>query len=111
LSQKSGKIKPLLQAEMVKHNGKVVDTSAGKELKAQLEEDIDFITSQLHDHKKDRPPESYRRSKDPAKRRAWREWEDEKQDLMQKLELKQSQLKKLGGIVVSTGKPHSTKLK
>lgn len=101
-SDKSGKVKPLLQLEMLSSNGRVFETSAGKEVRAQIEEDISLLTSQLVDNRKERPPEFWRKSKNLVQRRTWREWDEERQELTKKLEYRQSQLKKLSGLVVST---------
>jgi len=105
ISDRSGKVKPLLQLEMLNNNGRVFDTSAGKELKAQIEEDISLLMSQLVEHRKERPPEFWRKSKNSVQRRAWKQWEEEKMELTKKLDHRQSQLKKLGSLVVSTHLP------
>ncbi|KAK0619487.1 P-loop containing nucleoside triphosphate hydrolase protein [Immersiella caudata] len=101
IANREGKVKPLLQLEMVQNQGKVFETSAGKELKEQLEEEIAHLMSQILDHRKERPPESWRKSRNGTNRRAWKEWDQERHELAKKLEMRQSQLKKLSGLVVS----------
>ncbi|KAK0653042.1 P-loop containing nucleoside triphosphate hydrolase protein [Cercophora newfieldiana] len=100
VSDRTGKVKPLLQLEMMQNSGKVFETSAGRVLKEQLEEEISLIMSQILDHRRDRPPEAWRRSRDGNSRRRWKEWEQEGLDLTKKLEARQSQLKKLSSLTV-----------
>jgi len=101
VSDRSGKVKPLLQLEMMNNNGRVFDTSAGRELRVQIEEEITVLMSRIVDLQGERPLETYRKSKNPNHRRAWKQWEEEKQELTKKLENRQTQLKKLGSLVVS----------
>lgn len=100
-SDRVGKVKPLLQMEIIQSGGRVMETSAGRELKEQLEEDTSHIMSLLIDHKKERPPESWRKTRDGIQRRAWKDWDQERQELTRKLEIKQAQLKRLNSLSVS----------
>ncbi|KAK5652804.1 hypothetical protein OQA88_9470 [Cercophora sp. LCS_1] len=90
----------LLQKEMGS-TFRFADTSAGRELRAHLEEEIDFIESQLLEHRLERPPDRYRRSWRPAERREWEEWEVERQKLAKSLEMRQGQVRKLNSFAVS----------
>jgi len=94
----------LLQKELASKSGGglFTDTTAGKELRHQLEEEIDLTMDQLLEHRSHRPSESWRRSRDKEQRQKWSEWDEARQNLIADLELRQGQLKKLNGFVVST---------
>lgn len=99
ISNEVGKVKPRLKTELLESNGKIVETSVGKELKWQLEEDINLLKAQLEEHRDERPADSWRKSRDGRQRRGWKQWKEEEQDLMKKLEQRQTQVKRLDGLV------------
>jgi len=102
ISDNLGKVQPLLQEELKVTRGRVNETSAGKELRHQLEGDVRLIKQQLEKHDEDRPPPSYKRDKDMAHRNEWKEWHKERKMMKDRLELREEQLKRLGSMVVST---------
>ncbi len=104
MSKSSEKMKPLLQSELKTLQGRVVHTSAGKELKKQLEDDILRLRNELAAHKAERPPEAWRKEKDRELRNEWRAWQESKRNMEERLALREIQLKRLGSLVVSKGK-------
>jgi len=91
----------LLQRELASKSGLFTETSVGKELRRQLDEEIELIMDQLLEHRSCRPPNNWRRSWDIEQRRKWKEWDEERQNLTRELELRQGQLRKLNSFVVS----------
>ncbi len=101
-SDESERVEILLQKEMAKKSARFIETSAGKEVKGNLENEIRLIEDQLLDHRNQRPPDSYRKSRNTLERWKWKEWEDEYNDLNKNLELRQVQLKRLNSFIVSS---------
>jgi len=91
----------LLQDELARKGARFTDTSLGRELKSILEDDIRLIENQLLLHRRDRPPESYENSQSALERWKWFQWEEEYNDLTKNLELRQMQLQRLNGFIVS----------
>jgi len=54
MSERSGKLKPLLQKELIK-NPLVVESTAGRDVKQQVENKIKHTRRQIDDHAKKRP--------------------------------------------------------
>lgn len=105
-ADKRGKIEPLLQTELRNEQGHVGKTSAGKELRSQLETDIRLLKKELENHQKDRPPASYKRDKNHDRRKEWKEWHKDREMMEDRLALRERQLKKLGSMVVSRPYPN-----
>ena len=101
-SDESQEAETLLQSELASKSGHFTETSAGQEVRRQLDETIELIMDQLLEHRSHRPPYSWRKSQVTEQRRKWKEWDEEKRNLMRDLELRQGQLKKLDSFVVST---------
>lgn len=101
-SDKAGKVGFLLQEELGGKSLRFTETSLGKELETILDNDIRFIQEQLLEHRNDRPPESYRKSRNHQERQKWREWEDDYHDLTKNLELRHMQVKRLNSFIVSS---------
>ncbi len=94
-----GKMEPLLHTELRRHKGRVVKTSAGRELKRQLEATIEQIEDALRVHEDNRPKVEEATRKENPEYLAWRK---EKSELDKRLLLRQQQLKKLGSMAVGT---------
>lgn len=109
-SDKLGRVEPLLQTELKKNAGRVGDSSAGRELKHQLETDIKLIRRQLEDHEQYRPPASYRKGKNSEHKSEWKEWHEQRREMRDRLELREQHLKKLGSLVVSAFCQHVSQI-
>ncbi|KAK1755528.1 GTP-binding protein A [Echria macrotheca] len=97
-ADKYGKMEPLLHTELKKYKGRVVRTSAGKELRRQLEEAIDQIRKDL-----DALEENCPKVDEDTSKRANPEyvaWRKEVRELEKRLHLKEQQLKRLNGLTV-----------
>jgi hypothetical protein len=90
----------LLQLELA-NNKRFAETTAGREFKKRYEEEIEEMEDKLLKHRKKRPLESWRKSKNCEEYWSWWEWESEYHDLERALELRQMQLKKMHGLFVS----------
>ncbi|GAB1317035.1 GTP-binding protein A [Madurella fahalii] len=102
ISEKSGKLHPLLQKELVK-NPLVVESTAGKDVKRQLENNIELTRRELKEHVKNRPPrpKSKRKNMSEANSRArirWKEWHEDKKTLEERLDMLQFRLKRLNSL-------------
>jgi len=103
-------VEPLLQTELKGRNGRVIETAAGKELETQLMDDIKMLRVQLSEHERDRPPQSYKKHENKLLQKEWKDWYKNKDEMEDKLVTREQQLKKLGGLIVSTSRrilPHS----
>ncbi|KAM7194162.1 GTPase IMAP family member 4 [Naviculisporaceae sp. PSN 640] len=101
-SENAGKLKPLLQQELMK-NPLVVETTAGKYTKAELERSIENTRLQLKDHMKQRPPRPQPSRINPSEENArarivWREWHDDKRALEETLKLLNFRLQRLSSL-------------
>jgi Fe-S-cluster formation regulator IscX/YfhJ len=106
-ADKFGKMEPLLHTELKKHKGRVVKTSAGRELKKQLEEGIKQIVEALEVHRANRPKvDEGTRRKNPE----YLDWCKERKDLERRLDLKQQQLKRLNTLTVRALFPYHGKI-
>jgi len=101
IADKGGKAEPLFQTELKARQGRVVETSAGKELETQIQRSIKILEDEISKHFSERPPASFKKHKDAGNRKKWKEWQQRHRDLEQKLATKQQELKKLRNIVVS----------
>ncbi|KAK3357916.1 P-loop containing nucleoside triphosphate hydrolase protein [Lasiosphaeria hispida] len=103
-SDKYGKVKFLVEDELARNQGRVVRTSAGKELKERITEELSLLRVQLDEHWQDRPSRPSKKGngqydkKDP-KWGPWDEWETERRSLDRKIEAKESDLKQLNSMV------------
>lgn len=97
-TDKYGKMEPLLHTELKIHKGHLVRTSAGKELKRQLEVAIDQIEKDLDEHEKNRPKVDEDSRKTNPEYLAWRK---ERHELDKRLQRKEEQLERLKGFTVS----------
>lgn len=107
----SAMVEPLLQTELKDRNGRVIETAAGKELETQLMDDVRLLRAQLSEHERDRPPQSYKKHESKVLRKEWKDWYRNKDEMESRLVAREQQLKKVGGLVVSTPgriSPHST---
>lgn len=93
-ADESGKIEPQFQTQLKEFQGHVVKTSAGKELQKQLQADIKLIKEQLAAHENERPQR--------RKGKEWKRWCKKKNMMEERLRLREQQLRKLGGMVVSS---------
>jgi predicted GTPase len=98
-SKKADNDEILLQKEIA--TSRFAETSVGRELRDHLEAEIDAIMDQLLQHRQQRPPDSYRRSRIAVQRREWKHWDEENQNLTEDLQLRQAHLKKLNSFTVS----------
>jgi len=102
-AKKSGKLKSLLQCELTR-DPRLVETTAGKDTKRNMEEEIKKVTAQLEANIRKRPrrPQKGDRSQEGlALRREWREWREDQKELQEKLDLLQFRLKRLNSLSVS----------
>ncbi|KAK5651195.1 hypothetical protein OQA88_12743 [Cercophora sp. LCS_1] len=84
-------------------------TPLSEELRAQLEDDVDFAWELLQDHKASRPPKVWKRSEIDWERQRYKDWERNERDewrreakeLQKKLAEKQKIIKKMDSIIVS----------
>ena len=100
-SDETERVGILLQEELARKGARFTDTALGNELKMILEADILLIQNQLLEHRNERPPESYKKSKIDLERHKWRQWEHDNSELARNLELRQIQLKRMNSFVVS----------
>jgi len=106
-ADKFGKMEPLLHTELKKHKGRVVKTSAGRELKKQLEDGIKQVVEALELHEANRPEvEEGTRRKTPE----YIAWRKDKIDLEKRLDLRQQQLKRLNSLTVRALFPYHCKI-
>lgn len=101
ITDRLGKVEPLLRTELKKQQGRVIKTTAGKELEMQVMADIVSLNKKLEDHERDRPPESDKKHKDPEVQKRYRTWHNDKHMLESRLQRRKKELKKLGSLVVS----------
>lgn len=103
-SEKTGKVQPLLQVELMR-NPAVVESTAGRSVKRQTEEKIAQTRRRLVEHIKQRPPRPQGRvntSDENSKARIkWKEWTDEKKTLEDELAMYLFRLKQLNSLSVS----------
>jgi len=103
-SGKAGKLRSLLQEELAK-DPRVIRTTAGKDVKKQLEAEISKIQSQLQENLGKRPhktpPKRNKSQADVALRREWREWREDQKELEEKLDMLQFRLRRLNSLTVS----------
>ncbi|KAK0711868.1 hypothetical protein B0H67DRAFT_586468 [Lasiosphaeris hirsuta] len=100
ITDENGKLEPLLRKELKNHKGRVIKTSAGKELERQVMKDIVSLDRKLEEHEKDRPPDSDGRDKDLEVREKYKIWHRDKQMMEDRLQRRKKQLKKLGSLVI-----------
>ncbi|KAK0711825.1 P-loop containing nucleoside triphosphate hydrolase protein [Lasiosphaeris hirsuta] len=105
-SDRYGKVKSLLESELARNQGRVGKTSAGKELKARLKEDIRLLRSQYDDLLRDPPPEpprthGGRHERKDEKWEAWSQWKDDMRGLDKMIQTKEFELEKVDTMVVS----------
>ncbi|KXX73720.1 GTP-binding protein A [Madurella mycetomatis] len=101
-SDKHGKVRSQLESELVRDKGRVSGTSAGKELKLQILEELNFLKEHRDELQKEKPP---RPSKEEQERKSqkwkeWRRWREEMLDLDRRIDAKEQDLKKLDSMVV-----------
>ncbi|KAK1752622.1 GTP-binding protein A [Echria macrotheca] len=90
------RVDTLLQRELDSNNGgRFTDTTLGKELKKCLEEEISRIEDEILKHRKSRPDDRFRKSRDYHERWLWKDWEEQNQNLTKDLEHRLAQLKRL----------------
>ena len=103
ISGKAGKLRSLLQDELAK-DPRLIETTAGKDVKVQLEAEISKITKQLQVHRGKRPrkkPQKRDKSQTGvALRREWRDWREDQKELEEKLDMLQFRLKRLNSVSV-----------
>lgn len=102
VSEKSGKFKPLLQTELI-GNPLVVETTAGKDVKKQLEKQIGNTRRQLEDHMKKKPPRPQPHRKNTSEANAMarikrREWDNDRKTQQETLDMLQFRLKRLSSL-------------
>ncbi|KXX79400.1 GTPase IMAP family member 4 [Madurella mycetomatis] len=100
ISKKLGKLRSLLQDELAR-DPRLIETTAGKDVKKQLEEEIRKVTTQLEQNRGKRPRKPLKRDKSQAgitARRAWRDWRDDQKELEEKLAMLQFRLKRLNSL-------------
>jgi hypothetical protein len=103
ISKKSGKLRALLQDEL-HNNPRLVETTAGKDVKTQLQEEIRKTLKQLTENTGKRPQRPKKNDRSQAgidARRAWREWRDDQRELEEKLGVLRYRLKRLNSLSVS----------
>ncbi|KAK1756461.1 GTPase IMAP family member 4 [Echria macrotheca] len=96
LSEKYGKLEPLIQEEL-KKDPRLVRTTAGKSMKKDLEADIERAEALLREHMEYMPPvprkmDEYLRN---PRWKKYREWSEEKRALEKRLERLRASLHKL----------------
>lgn len=106
-SEKAKRTETLLQKELAPKHARFTDTSVGKELSARLEDEERIIQDQLLEHRRVRPPDSWRKSRDPIERWKWKEWDEEYNDLTKNLEQRQAQIRKMNSFMVSAAERFS----
>lgn len=99
-SDRLGKLEPLLQSELMS-DPRVVNSTAGKEVKGDLLKSIKDIRKTLREHEKDRPLRPRKGCSDPVIRVTWKEWREDQKRLNEKLDLLEFRLKKLNSLSVS----------
>lgn len=103
-SDKYGKVRSLLEDELVRDKGRVVGTSAGKELKDRIQEELDLLKEHREELRKERPPKPPK-TEDQGKRDKkwveWKKWRQEMVDLDKSIKQKELDLKRLDTMVVS----------
>jgi len=112
ISKNSGKLRSLLQDELLR-DPRLIETTAGKDVKRQLEEEVKRVTAQLQQNAQKRPKKPLKRDKSQqgiAARRAWRDWRDDQKELQEKLDMLQFRLKRLNSLSVSWGLASSPSL-
>lgn len=103
ISKNSGKLRSLLQDELAR-DPRLIETTAGKDVKRQLEEEIRKATAQLQQNTAKCPKKPRKRDKSQqgiAARRAWRDWHEDQKELQEKLDMLQFRLKRLNSLSVS----------
>ncbi|KAK0623864.1 P-loop containing nucleoside triphosphate hydrolase protein [Immersiella caudata] len=99
ISQRCGKLEPLLQTELT-GNPNVIETTAGRTVKQQLLKDIKLSKSLLKEHELNRPERLSKRERKERKEEweAWSEWRDKKAMLEERLDIHQVRLKRLNSL-------------
>ena len=100
-SDEAGRTQSQIQRDLAKKNVRFRDTAIGEELSDQLDEEICLIQNQLLEHRRERPPDSWRKSRNRAQREMWKEWDDEYSDLVKSLQARQAASKKMNSYLVS----------
>ncbi|GAB1318340.1 hypothetical protein MFIFM68171_08550 [Madurella fahalii] len=103
ISDREGKVKSLLEFELIKHSGRVGKTSAGKELKERIREEINLLKELREEHWKEKPVEPSKTEKQDKKGPKWVEWKkwrDELRELDKKIEAKEIDYEKVDTMVV-----------
>lgn len=105
MSEKAGKLKPLLQKELLR-NPLVSETTAGRDVKRQLEDKLQQTRHQLREHAQQRPPRprSMRVDMSDGNARArikWREWLEDMKRLEDEINVLEYRLKRLNSLSVS----------
>lgn len=105
ISDRQGKPKTLLEVELKSTKGRLGNTTAGIELKRQIEGRISALQKQIDRHMMNQPPASFKNSKISEERRTWKKWHSDLRDTQMQLKLDRQRLEKLQNIVVSTRYP------
>jgi hypothetical protein len=106
LSEKYGKLEPLIQEELQK-DPKLIRSTAGKSMKKDLEADIERARAMLEQHEKDRPRRPRRMDEilRTPRWREYREWSEEGKGLEKRLERLEASLAKLSRLQVKLRPP------
>jgi len=105
VADKTKKPEIMLENELKKEQGRLIQTSAGKSLESQIVEKIKELQGEIYRHSSVRPPTSYRNDKVSEHRTAWKRWHTHQRELEGKLARQEQELKKLQNIVVSAQHP------
>ncbi|KAK3359514.1 P-loop containing nucleoside triphosphate hydrolase protein [Lasiosphaeria hispida] len=81
------------------HSRRVTETPLSRELRAQLEEGIDFTYEQLLQSRAERPPTDYKKSGDPERRQKYKDWEEDNRELERSLAAQQKLLNRMDTLV------------
>ncbi|KAK0731876.1 P-loop containing nucleoside triphosphate hydrolase protein [Lasiosphaeris hirsuta] len=93
--------RPQLQDFRLRPNNsrRIPESALSRELRAQLEEGIDFTWDQLVHSRAERPPTQYRKSSDPELQQKYKEWEDDNRELERSLAAQQKLLNRMDSLV------------
>lgn len=103
LSQKYGKLEPLIQTELAM-DPHLIKTTAGKSMKKDLQADIERARAVLAGHHKERPQELRgvdRVTQSRTWKREFKQWDEERKALEKRLERLETSMDKLSGFHVS----------
>jgi len=102
LSQKHGKLEPLIQTELAL-DPQLVSSTAGRSMRKDLKADIERSKALLADHLKERPKEPRKRDKVMQNKRYkdFKSWEEDKKEIEKRLARQEASLSKLSSFHVS----------